>query len=112
MSTQVSALSCLSSRFVLTSKNGITVLHVRKNNFTDAVSNSAKTFMSSFSVLIVNDSCCLYLVSTGYYLSFEMLIYPIRYCIPMCIWCHIPEEGTIVAVLVIQESGHCSMYSN
>ena len=112
MSTQVSALSCLSGRCVLTSKNGINVLNVRKNNFTEAVYNPAKRFMSLFSVLIVTDSSCLYLVSIGYYRSFEMLIYPIRYSTPMCIWCHISEEGTIVAVLVIQDLEHCSRYND
>lgn len=69
MSSQVSALSCLSGRCVLTGKKGINVLNVRKNNFTEAVSNPAKTFVSLLSVLIVADSCCLYLVSVGYFRS-------------------------------------------
>jgi hypothetical protein len=68
MSTQVSALSRLSGRCVPTDKNGINVLNVRRNNFTEAVSNPAKTFMSLFSVLLVTDSC-LYLVSVGYFRS-------------------------------------------
>jgi hypothetical protein len=112
MSTQVSALSCLSGWFVLTGKKDINVLNVRKNHYTEAVSNSAKTFMSFFFCTHRNGfllfvSCLCMLLP-----NFDMLIYPIRYCIPMCMWCHISEEVTFVAVLVIQKPEHYSRYSD
>ena len=69
MSTQVSALSCLSGRCVPADKNGINVLKVRKNNFTEAVSNPTKTFMSLFSVLLVTGSCYLYFIYVGCFRS-------------------------------------------
>jgi len=79
MSTQVSALSCLGGQCVLTGKKGINVLNVRKNYYTEAVSNSGITFMSFFFcthrngfLLFVSRLCRLLP-------NFDMLIYPIRY---------------------------------